>query len=178
MMNCKCEICQGNLERGIKSAVKDNGDYYIACPDCGMVYLVHTLENGLTKLERTPEDSDSEEIKEQIKEAYDLFAAAGKDVVSCISKIHNEKENIRDIINDEEDYDDEYDDDDYDDYDDCDDDVDMDNLSYIIIKKNGIILACNTKQELINYIENGLEYLCIYKLNKVNLKKTVTYSLD
>lgn len=169
MMNCKCEICQGNLERGIKSAVKDNGDYYIACPDCGMVYLVHTLENGLTKLERTPEDSDSEEIKEQIKEAYDLFAAAGKDVVSCISKIHNEKENIRDIINDEEDYDDEYDDD---------DDVDMDNLSYIIIKKNGIILACNTKQELINYIENGLEYLCIYKLNKVNLKKTVTYSLD
>ena len=63
---------------------KDNGDYYIACPDCGMVYLVHTLENGLTKLERTPEDSDSEEIKEQIKEAYDLFAAAGKDVVSCI----------------------------------------------------------------------------------------------
>lgn len=172
MMNCKCEICQGNLERGIKSAVKDNGDYYIACPDCGMVYLVHTLENGLTKLERTPEDSDSEEIKEQIKEAYDLFAAAGKDVVSCISKIHNEKENIRDIINDEEDYDDEYDDDDYD------DDVDMDNLSYIIIKKNGIILACNTKQELINYIENGLEYLCIYKLNKVNLKKTVTYSLD
>ena len=173
MMNCKCEICQGNLERGIKSAVKDNGDYYIACPDCGMVYLVHTLENGLTKLERTPEDSDSEEIKEQIKEAYDLFAAAGKDVVSCISKIHNEKENIRDIINDEEDYDDEYDDDD-----DYDDDVDMDNLSYIIIKKNGIILACNTKQELINYIENGLEYLCIYKLNKVNLKKTVTYSLD
>ena len=169
MMNCKCEICQGNLERGIKSAVKNNGDYYIACPDCGMVYLVHTLENGLTKLERTPEDSDSEEIKEQIKEAYDLFAAAGKDVVSCISKIHNEKENIRDIINDEEDYDDEYDDD---------DDVDMDNLSYIIIKKNGIILACNTKQELINYIENGLEYLCIYKLNKVNLKKTVTYSLD
>ena len=156
MMNCKCEICQGNLERGIKSAVKDNGDYYIACPDCGMVYLVHTLENGLTKLERTPEDSDSEKIKEQIKEAYDLFAAAGKDVVSCISKIHNEKENIRDIINDEEDYD-------YDDYDDdCDDDVDMDNLSYIIIKKNGIILACNTKQELINYIENGLEYLCIY----------------
>ena len=128
MMNCKCEICQGNLERGIKSAIKDNGDYYIACPDCGMVYLVHTLENGLTKLERTPEDSDSEEIKEQIKEAYDLFAAAGKDVVSCISKIHNEKENIRDIINDEEDYDD-----------DCDDDVDMDNLSYIIIKKNGII---------------------------------------
>ena len=172
MMNCKCEICQGNLERGIKSAVKENGDYYIACPDCGMVYLVHTLENGLTKLERTPEDSDSEEIKEQIKEAYDLFAAAGKDVVSCISKIHNEKENIRDIINDEEDYDDE----DYDD--DCDDDVDMDNLSYIIIKKNGIILACNTKQELINYIKNGLEYLCIYKLNKVNLKKTVTYSLD
>ena len=171
MMNCKCEICQGNLERGIKSAVKDNGDYYIACPDCGMVYLVHTLENGLTKLERTPEDSDSEEIKEQIKEAYDLFAAAGKDVVSCISKIHNEKENIRDIINDEEDYDDDYD------YN-CDDDVDMDNLSYIIIKKNGIILACNTKQELINYIENGLEYLCIYKLNKVNLKKTVTYSLD
>lgn len=163
MMNCKCEICQGNLERGIKSAVKDNGDYYIACPDCGMVYLVHTLENGLTKLERTPEDSDSEEIKEQIKEAYDLFAAAGKDVVSCISKIHNEKENIRDIINDDDDYD---------------DDVDMDNLSYIIIKKNGIILACNTKQELINYIENGLEYLCIYKLNKVNLKKTVTYSLD
>ena len=176
MMNCKCEICQGNLERGIKSAVKDNGDYYIACPDCGMVYLVHTLENGLTKLERTQEDSDSEEIKEQIKEAYDLFAAAGKDVVSCISKIHNEKENIRDIINDEEDYDDEDYDDEYDDDDDY--DVDMDNLSYIIIKKNGIILACNTKQELINYIENGLEYLCIYKLNKVNLKKTVTYSLD
>lgn len=100
----KCLICDKDLTRGVPSAKKENGDYYLMCTDCGNVHYVKTLPNGLTELTRTSND-DTAETRLAMKEAAELFKKAGISVMDFKVGIHSEKqsaEELNDVLSEEQ----------------------------------------------------------------------------
>lgn len=75
-MSNVCLKCEKELSGAKKSAIKGNGDFYLACAGCGNVHLVTTNGLGLTEVKATIEGT-SDEAKAQMIEAKELFAKAG-----------------------------------------------------------------------------------------------------
>lgn len=92
----KCLICNKGLTNGVASAKKSNGDYYLLCSNCGNVHYVKVLNNGLTEIQRTSNEY-SEETKEQILEAINLFGDVGVNVMNYKIGIHSDKKSVKEL---------------------------------------------------------------------------------
>lgn len=92
----KCFICDKDLENGVASATKENGDYYLMCRSCGNVHYVKPLKNGLKEVQRTGND-DSEETMAAMREAAELFKKVGVGVMEFKTGVHSEKKSAKEL---------------------------------------------------------------------------------
>jgi hypothetical protein len=92
-----CFKCNEGLDDSIKSAVKEDGSYYILCKNCGNVMYITKNAFGHPIVRNTADDN-SEETKAQIVEAYELFKNNGFTPALYSTSKDSEKRSIGDLI--------------------------------------------------------------------------------
>lgn len=92
-----CMKCEKNLSGAVKSKVKADGSYYLACGSCGNIMEVTVDKTtGLTTLGATLEGT-SKKVVAQMIEAKELFAAVGHNVASYIDTMNGTKKSATEL---------------------------------------------------------------------------------
>ena len=94
-----CIKCEKNLTGSRKSAVKEDGSFYLACSSCGNVHYVTVDANGLTTISNTLEGSQSNpEVRAQMIEAKELFEKVNGAVSQYIPEMNGEKRSASELV--------------------------------------------------------------------------------
>lgn len=93
-----CLKCTKGLSGATKSAVKEDGSFYLSCNSCGNVmYVTKDATTGLTTIHATLEGA-GQDVKDQMIEAKKLFILAGKGITQYIDTMNGEKKAASDLV--------------------------------------------------------------------------------